>query len=345
MFFKKKKIILSFDYELFFGNRSGTVQKTIIDSTNKILDAMDSVGFRGNFFVDWQMLKYLKEINTEKTISDFNAIINQLKDIIKRGHRVELHMHPHWIDAKYNGDGTWDFSDFQHYSLNRFTEEKIVDMFVEGTNLLTNIAREVDSDYEIIAFRAGGWAIQPFSLLKKAFNESGIKIDSSVAPGMYGKNQYSYFDFIGSPKNVAWVFENDVLIPEDNGSFIEVPISSYKRGFLHKVFDYVARHTTSSLAPLTDGTHYRSDLIEETLKKMRNMSRYTMSQRTTISVLLSLFKNKADLITYIDHPKDLSTSALVSIKIMSYFVKSITYKQIYEQKNSFGVSRITSTSK
>ena len=249
MLFKKKKIILSFDYELFFGDCSGTVQKTLIDPTNKILDAMDSVGFQGNFFVDWQMLKYLKEVNTKKTIFDLNMIINQLKDIIERGHRIELHIHPHWIDAKYNGDGTWNFSDFQHYSLNRFTEEEIIDMFVEGTSLLTSIAHEVDLEYKIVAFRAGGWAVQPFSLLKKAFNKSGIKIDSSVAAGVYGKNQYSYFDFIDSPKDIAWIFENDVLIPQDTGSFIEVPISSYKRAFLHKAFDYIARHTTSSLKP------------------------------------------------------------------------------------------------
>lgn len=242
-------------------------------------------------------------------------IINQLKDIIERGHRIELHIHPHWIDAKYNGDGTWNFSDFQHYSLNRFTEEEIIDMFVEGTSLLTSIAHEVDLEYKIVAFRAGGWAVQPFSLLKKAFNKSGIKIDSSVAAGVYGKNQYSYFDFIDSPKDIAWIFENDVLIPQDTGSFIEVPISSYKRAFLHKAFDYIARHTTSSLKPLTDGTHFRSDLIEEeTSRAIRNMSRYTMSQRTTISVLLALLENKANLITYIDHPKDLSTSALTSIK-------------------------------
>lgn len=340
--FNKKKIILSFDYELFFGNCSGTVQKTLIDPTNRILDAMDSVGFKGNFFVDWQMLKYLKEVNTEKTISDLNMIIDQLKDMVRRGHRVELHIHPHWIDAKYNGDGTWDFSDFQHYSLNRFTEEDIINMFGEGINLLTSIVCEVDSEYEIIAFRAGGWAIQPFSLLKKAFSRSGIKIDSSVAAGIYGENQYSYFDFIDSPKDVMWRFEDDILIPNEKGRFIEIPISSYKRDFSHKGLDYIARHITSSLKPLTDGTHFRNDLIEKnTSRTTQNMSRYTMSQRTTLSVLLALLENRSDLITYIDHPKDLSTSALTSIKVVSFFAKSITYKQIYEQKNSFCISGIT----
>ena len=139
--FQKKKIILSYDYELFFGDRSGTVLRSLIEPTNLLLDAMDSVSFKGNFFVDWQMLKYLKEANTERTLADHQLIIDQLKDMVYRGHRIELHIHPHWVDAKYNGDGTWDFSEFRHYSLNSFSEKEIVDMFVEGTNLLTNIAR------------------------------------------------------------------------------------------------------------------------------------------------------------------------------------------------------------
>ena len=124
--FQKKKIILSYDYELFFGDRSGTVVKSLIEPTNLLLNAMDSVGFKGNFFVDWQMLKYLKEANTERTLADYQLIVDQLKDMVCRGHRIELHIHPHWVDAKYNGDGTWDFFEFRHYSLNSFSEQENV---------------------------------------------------------------------------------------------------------------------------------------------------------------------------------------------------------------------------
>ena len=114
----KKRIILSYDYELFFGDRSGTVQKSLIEPTNQLLDAMDSVGFKGNFFIDWQMIKYLSMEDDNRCKQDYDAIVNQLKDIVHRGHRIELHIHPHWVDAKYNGDGTWNFNEFEHYSLN-----------------------------------------------------------------------------------------------------------------------------------------------------------------------------------------------------------------------------------
>ena len=127
----RKKIILSYDYELFFGDKSGTVLKSIIQPTYKLLDAIESVGLKGSFFVDWQMLKNLKEANTERTLSDLRMIVDQIHDIIRRGHRIELHMHPHWVNAKYNGDGTWDFSDFSHYMLSTFSvEDRLYSLFL-----------------------------------------------------------------------------------------------------------------------------------------------------------------------------------------------------------------------
>lgn len=69
-------------------------------------------------------------------------------------------------------------------------------MFKEGTAYLNNLAQEVEPGYTICAFRAGGWAIQPFHKIKKGFLEANIKIDSSISYGAYGKNQYSYFDFL-----------------------------------------------------------------------------------------------------------------------------------------------------
>jgi len=38
-----KKVILSYDYELFFGDRSGTVQKSLMEATNLLLAKMDPV--------------------------------------------------------------------------------------------------------------------------------------------------------------------------------------------------------------------------------------------------------------------------------------------------------------
>lgn len=45
-----KRAILSFDYELFFGDKSGTVQKTLIEPTNIMLNVLDEVGAQATFF-------------------------------------------------------------------------------------------------------------------------------------------------------------------------------------------------------------------------------------------------------------------------------------------------------
>lgn len=63
---KKKKVIFSYDYELFFGIMSGTVQKTLIEPTNLLLDCMESVSARGNFFIDYLMFECLEKLSDER---------------------------------------------------------------------------------------------------------------------------------------------------------------------------------------------------------------------------------------------------------------------------------------
>ena len=51
----KKRLILSFDYELFLGNRSGTLNKGLVEPTKKLLGLLKEAGFKGIFFVDTEI--------------------------------------------------------------------------------------------------------------------------------------------------------------------------------------------------------------------------------------------------------------------------------------------------
>lgn len=322
----RKKIIFSFDYELFFGYKSGTVRKSLIEPTYLLLDGMDKYGFKGNFFVDWQMLKYLKLQSTDRTISDYNLIVSQLQDIVRRGHRIELHIHPHWVNAKYNNDGTWDFSDYSHYSLNSFSQEEIMQMFVEGKDMLTEIARSVDPHYDICAFRAGGWAVQPFEKLKKAYQAVGLKIDSSVAYGAYYKCKYSFYDFRKEflKKVDAYRFDDDVLISKYNGEFLEVPISVYKRSIWLEIIDKIYRMYSKKSYPITDGTHKRDDLPPAEKNKYSMVS---MSRISPLTAFISTLICGHRVITLIDHPKDYSPSVQQCFRLFSKKYTSLTYKE------------------
>lgn len=326
----KKKMILSYDYELFFGDKSGTVQKTLIEPTNMILDAMESVGLKGNFFVDWQMLKYIKQENDERCQEDYTLIVTQLKDIIRRGHRIELHIHPHWVDAKYNGDGTWNFDDFTHYSLQSFSQREVTQMFVDGTNLLTKIVQEVDPSYKIVAFRAGGWAVQPFSLLKEGFKRADIKIDSSPCKGFVIRELHSNCDFRNIPDKSLYRFSDDICKEVVDGEFICIPITQYYRHIVQGALEKMSKTITGEMSCITDGTHDRKENMiaknKGELKEISHPFRMLSLHTTPLSVPFMMWQLwYKDLLCAIQHPKDQTKLTVKVIKTLGKFVKTVSY--------------------
>ena len=305
-----KNVIISFDYELFFGDEPGTVQKSLLEPTAMLMDAMEYAGAKATFFVDYLMLKYMMAEN-EVTKSVANLIIEQLKEMVSRGHRIELHLHPHWVDAKYI-NGKWDFSDFSHYCLNSFPKDKITQMFVEGTNFLEGIAREVDPSYKIIAFRAGGWAILPFEMMKEGFEKAGIKVDSSVMQGCKIYANDMELDFSNAPKDSVYRFEDDVLKVNNKGQFVEAQICSFRHNIPTSLFSifYYKRHQ-DLLKHLTDGSHARMNSKPVQAPKMTKWQKMHRRQGFSLggvpSLILNyeLHKSSAPYVVIISHPKDI----------------------------------------
>ncbi|MCS2537754.1 hypothetical protein NXX36_17255 [Bacteroides fragilis] len=323
-----KKIILSFDYELFFGYKSGTVEKTLIIPTNHLLDGMDKVGAKSTFFVDYLMIKYMLE--DEDTQMDAQLIINQLLDILKRGHRIELHLHPHWIDARYNGDGTWNFDNFTHYSLAALSQSCVTELFVEGATYLNALARKVIPDYAVIAFRAGGWAIQPFSHVKEGFRKAGIQIDSSGAAGFKSISKYSSYDFTNIPQLPYYRFSQEVDRADENGMFIEVPIATHTYKIIDRIQNKIFRIMhKKKVAGITDGTHVRKEIVPAESVKGKRM--FTLSNTSPSMCRRKIRQDKSEVITFIDHPKDFTFSGLNVLKELSANSSFITYKDVVQK--------------
>ena len=300
-----------------------------------LLDTMDSVGFKGNFFVDYFMLKYLALETDERCKNDYAAIVDQLQDMIRRGHRIELHIHPHWVDAKYNGDGTWNYEEFRHYGLNTFTFDEVTEMFVEGTKILEEIAHTVDPSYKMVAFRAGGWAVQPFEMVEAGFRETGIKVDSSVASGVYIEKDNTIVDFRLAPGKSHYRFSNDVCKEDLNGRYIEVPISSYYRDLFTSALSYLANKLIKGGYRITDGTHNRaSDVESETTGALQRQSMPAMFSLDNLPLRtwIKIKRFKQDLMCFIDHPKDFNGYTLKNIRMVSRCGESETYASLLEKE-------------
>ena len=213
------KILITLDYEVYFGKNTGSIDECIIYPSKILSDIAENYKAKLIFFVDAGYLLKLKEyVKKYKHFQkDYDKIINQLKEFVKLGHSIQLHIHSHWETSYYNGE-EWSI-DYSHYKLQSFSETEISEIILKYKNELENIC-----NIEVYAFRAGGWCIQPFNKIKDALYKNNIKVDSSVVPNNYSGS----FDFRNSPPKTFWNFYLDPTSEEVDGSFLEVPISSIK---------------------------------------------------------------------------------------------------------------------
>ncbi len=217
-------IFLTFDYELFFGEKTGSVEKCMIEPTEKLLRMARKYSIPMTFFVD---VGYLIRLETESAKhsslkSDLSKVKNQITEMIECGCDVQLHIHPHWERSYYNGE-KWVIEVDGCYKLSDFDEDELVHIVSFYKDYLEEISRK-----KVHTFRAGGWCIQPFDRLKDLFKEVGIKYDTSVFSGGYFESPHYYFDFRLAPKKSVYRFENDVCTEVESGFFTEFPISSLK---------------------------------------------------------------------------------------------------------------------
>ena len=223
---EKKNILLTFDYELFLGKRSGTVEKSIIIPIDRILKILSDYKHRSVFFIDTIYLLRLKEVagRNSNAAKDFKMISEQLQKIASQGHEIFIHLHPHWLDASYiESENQWSLINHSRYKVSSFDEESTKKMFFDSLELIRGIIPSANLPLD--GYRAGGWSIQPFDSFVNSFNEYNIMYDFSVWRGKHYFSDAQHFDFGKVPEKDIYKFSNDVLVPDEKGKFIEIVIS------------------------------------------------------------------------------------------------------------------------
>ena len=319
----KPTILFTFDYEM-FSHRPGTVENNMIIPTEQILQTCESRNIKVTFFVEAVFILKLKEQSLKHAplAHDYALLVRQLQKIVRLGHRIELHLHPYWLDAITNGR-TWTIPSYRYNRLQSMPSEKAEILFNAGIELLEKIARKEDSTYKIKAFRAGGWCLQPFDILKKCFEKHGIIIDSSVAPGIKIATPLYIADFSNiSSLTDTYFFNDNPAEPTKNG-FLEIPITTFKRSASNKILNKIKTLSKNKLFnKFGDGQEvpmYQQNVINKAKSIFsKNPSMLTLEGKTDKELLLqkiiSLTKSK-NILTFISHPKNMSTN---SIEIMKY---------------------------
>lgn len=239
----KKQLLITFDYELYLGNRSGIVEECMIEPTNRILEVLKKHSVSSIFFVDTTYLIRLKELSAvnEKCRTDFEKIALQLNKLIRNGHYVFPHIHPHWLDASYDNQlNQWQLNNTKKYRFYCISDSEKEYLFTESVSILKIILKKEFPEYQINGFRAGGWCIQPFQAYKPFFEKHKILYEFSVLGGFYQFTEAQHFDFSDAPEKPIYRFSNDVCKEDPVGNFTEFNISSLKispyLNFINKIW-------------------------------------------------------------------------------------------------------------
>ncbi len=220
------RIMLTFDYELFLGRRSGSAERCILLPTREILKRIRAHGATALFFVD---ATYLAKIEASDPQA-YAQVAGQIEEMVGSGCEVGFHLHPHWLDAEKLDGGAWSLENTGKYRLHALQEDELRRVFRESFASLERAVSRTSGSYRINTFRAGGWCLQPFATLRSSFEELGIEYDFSVTPGFYKNNLPEHFyDYRQAPKDrAAWRFSDDPCVPRTDGRFIEVPVTPFR---------------------------------------------------------------------------------------------------------------------
>lgn len=235
-------LILTLDYEL-YGDGSGDVFEHMVKPTDKILKICDEHNIKITLF--FEVLEYIKlkeqwEAGNSMGYKEnpIEAIEKQLQTMALNGHDIQLHVHPQWVNAKWQDD-RW-VVDLDNWRLGDFKVEQdysIEDMLRQGKLAIEGIVQKVKPDYKCSILRAGGYNILPSKEVSVAMNKLELTIDSSVYPGGYEQGALSKFDFRNAPidKDFWQVKPENFSLESASSAILEVPIFSLPQIRLKKI--------------------------------------------------------------------------------------------------------------
>jgi hypothetical protein len=316
---KARKLLLTFDYELFLGKRSGSVEKSLLAPTQLLLELLKTHELKNAiFFVDTAWLYRMQQQGECK--SDLDKILKQLGLIVQEGHFVFPHIHPHWLNAEYLPQlNQWCLDNYSKYRFHHASKEERILLFTHAAELLAGVCEKDTRHFSLIGYRAGGWSIQPFSDFREYFIQHGITHEFSVVKGFRNISQAQYFDFTSCTGADIYRFDEDPCIEKNDGPFREYTISTLPVPLVTRVLNKIWNKYLWKTGNRSMGDGLSASVTAETGRKTGNDSGAS-SNRDMLSIesltlpMLPLYRKHIDRNPYthfISHPKMLSRHNLM----------------------------------
>ncbi len=221
---KRHLVAMTVDYETWHPVPEGRRIDWDVDvfrPTARLLDIGDRHGIRLTLMAEIGEFFWLRE--NDAAIAA--RMEDQWRDALRRGHDVQLHLHPNWLPelgANFvNGRWSWDWS----RSTAADYPGDLTLLITRCRDALESVLRSVDPDYKVSCFRAGSYEAQPFERLHDALLANGIEYDSSVYAGhRHDDRHYDYsLAYSGQLPYFASRLDPQLRAPPAEQRLIELP--------------------------------------------------------------------------------------------------------------------------
>ncbi len=225
-----RAICLTVDHEI-FGNGTGDVRQHMTEPMERMAAACENHGMPLTvFFEVEEYLAFVREREKLAAVLGYDAAAEvraQAVDLARRGHDLQLHVHPEWVGSSFE-NGSWKLHSDKRTVHSLFSSQAETTEYIRSRKAAVDeFWAEAGSERRVTAFRAGAFCAQPGEHLLPALTANGIVIDSSSVKGMTRNDDQVHLDFRAAPRDRRhWSVSTDVAQEDLNGAVLEIPIYS-----------------------------------------------------------------------------------------------------------------------
>src|SRR5436190_3954413 len=170
-------LVLTDDWEL-RGDGSGDMRHMQFATIRKLISIYDEFGLKGTFLPE--VMQQLYHRKAGKLHPELASLADEweatLRNVYTQGHDIQMHLHPQWNGAHYQG-GAWNLS--SPWAFADYSAAEVWSMLANAKTYLEELLRTVDPVYRCCAFRAGAWLAFPCDHLLKTLTDLGFVADLS----------------------------------------------------------------------------------------------------------------------------------------------------------------------